>query len=319
MGRDIGKSAKTVGRWLYPAEEYEKQLLNIAKRTFAKSKKLFYILDDTLLRKEFSEYIEGTDDFYDTKRNQLLRGIKLLVGMISDGKQSLPINNTFLFSTKQRTDQKEIKREWIENSILLMKKEFSHTEFTVVADGAFATKKFFEWCRENGIRAETRIRSNAKVTIADQKISLKDIEQLKHKGRQKHRTVEVIWHGLSLFITAEKRIDKRGTESVVFQASTFHARPDYHVKVYKIRWNIEKMFRTTKQSLGLQNCFSTKRETQKSHITAVFLAYSFLQIDHLKRRLPTPEAALRAPKHKNAISKSLVLRRLDRVIQSIYV
>src|ERR1700722_4970489 len=32
------------------------------------------------------------------------------------------------------------------------------------------------------------------------------------------------------------------------------------------RWGIEKMHRTTKQSMGLQECFSTKIDTQFNHI-----------------------------------------------------
>jgi len=39
------------------------------------------------------------------------------------------------------------------------------------------------------------------------------------------------------------------------------------------------MFRTTKQHLGLQECQSTKIETQLNHAAAVFLAYAHIVIE----------------------------------------
>ena len=105
---------------------------------------------------------------------------------------------------------------------------------------------------------------------------------------------------MKLYITAQKRIDKKGKETIVYQVSTYFAKPSQYVKTYKNRWLIEKMFRTTKQHLGLQECQSTKIETQLNHAAAVFLAYAHIVIEQKKRRLKTPEEALRALKRKNA-------------------
>ena len=61
------------------------------------------------------------------------------------------------------------------------------------------------------------------------------------------------------------------------------------------------MFRTIKQHLGLQECQSRKIETQLNHAAAVLLAYSHVIIQQKKKKLKTPEEALRATKRKKDI------------------
>lgn len=56
------------------------------------------------------------------------------------------------------------------------------------------------------------------------------------------------------------------------------------MKTYKKRWPIEKMFRTIKQHLGLQECQSTKMDTQLNHAAAVLLAYSNIVFLQKKRQ-----------------------------------
>lgn len=54
-----------------------------------------------------------------------------------------------------------------------------------------------------------------------------------------------------LDITAVRRIDKHGEESIVYQASTYREKPSEHIKNYKYRWPVEVFIRTTKQNIGL--------------------------------------------------------------------
>jgi hypothetical protein len=239
--------------------------------------------------------------------------------MLTDGKQALPLISKLLFSKELVPNQKITKFEWIKKVIVSVQKQFVNTRIIVAADGAFASKEFLQWCSENNIAAEVRMRSNCVVIYKGEKIRIRDINTLKPKGRQKARTIQVLWHNISLFITAQKRIDKHGKTTIVFQASTFKTKPIRHVQIYRFRWNIEKMFRTTKQHLGLQDCFSRKMETQESHIAAVFLAYALLQCDRKKTKLNTPEASLRAAERKKGILLKRYIQRLERIIHRNFV
>jgi len=318
LGKTIGKTGKTICRWLKPADSYYEMLLNLSIKEFATKKELILIFDDTIIRKIYSKLMEGTGYFYDTQLFRRIIGYKLLVAMLTDGSKSLPLAASLLFSKELVPNQKETKYEWIHKIILKVKNLFPATRIIVVADGAFASKKFLLWCTKNNISVEVRMRSNCSVYYKNEKICIRDIKELRPKGRQMARTIHVIWHDIPLFITAQRRIDKKGNESIVFQASTFEAKPIRHVEIYQIRWNIEKMFRTTKQHLGLQECSARKMETQESHIASVFLAYALLQCDQRKQNLPTPEAALRAAERRKGIFFIRYIQRLDRLIDNIY-
>lgn len=318
LGAIIGKTGKTISRWLKSANEYYDSLLKISEKEFAAKKELILIFDETLIRKIYSQLMEGSGSFYDTQLFRRITAYKLLVAMLTDGVNAFPLTSTFLFSKELVPHQKETKFEWIKKIILIVQKKFPKTRIIVAADGAFASKSFLSWCVNNNIAAELRMRSNCIVNYKDEKMRIRDIKTLKPKGRQMARTIQVLWHNIPLFITAQKRIDKQGKESIVFQASTFKAKPIRHVQIYQARWAIEKMFRTTKQHLGLQECFARKMENQESHVASVFLAYALICCDQKKQKLPTPEIAIRAAERKKGIFLNRYIERLDRLILDVY-
>ncbi len=318
LGAKIGKTGKTISRWLKPAHEYYEALLTISIKEFTSKRELILIFDETLIRKIYSQLMEGSGLFYDTQLFRRITAYKLLVAMLTDGVKSFPLTAIFLFSKELVPNQKETKFEWIKKIILTVQKRFFQTRIIVAADGAFASKSFLHWCVENNVAVELRMRSNCVVHYKNEKIRIRDIKSLKPKGRQMARTIQVLWHDIPLFITAQRRVDKKGKESIVFQASTFKAKPIRHVQIYRSRWAIEKMFRTTKQHLGLQECLARKMETQESHVASVFLAYALLHCEQKQRKLSTPEEALRAAERKKGISLIRYIERLDRFIHSIH-
>ena len=144
--------------------------------------------------------------------------------------------------------------------------------------------------------------SNRVVQYKGKKAKLKDLllkAGIRPRGRQMARTISVVWHQMKLELTIVRRIDKNDDESFVFQIATYKTKPNEHLKNYKKRWPVEKFFRTTKQYLGLQECFSRVFETQRDHVASVFLAYSLAQLDMKKYKLKTPEDAIRRAKTRN--------------------
>lgn len=314
LGRKIGMRGKEVAKWVNSASKNYDLLNYLAVKILGNKKKLTLILDDTLVKKPYSQATEGCEGQYDTKLYQRVMGYKALIGMITDGTISLPLTSIFLFSKDIFPEQKESRFDYTKKIILKVINLFPQTKITVVADGAFATKEFFRWCVDNKIALETRIRSNCTVIYKGQKVAINKLKNLKPKGRQMARTIEAMWHGIPIFITAQRRIDKHHNETIVFQASTFEAKPIEHVRIYRQRWFIEQFFRTAKQLLGLQNCYSNKVETQENHVSSVLLAYALVQLHRKKKRLQTPEAAIRAVEFKNSATFIRYLDLLDHLI-----
>lgn len=307
MGRLIKKSGDTVGRLLRPGLKSLEVSKEIAQQTFKDKKELLLLIDETTIKKIYSKLIEGTSWFFDTKIGRCINAYRLIVGAISDGKFTVPINAAFTFGKEFYNNPSKSQEATVRFFIATAQKLFPAKKIIAVLDGAFATVKYLKWAIENNIATEVRMHSNRMVEYNGKKIKVREIKGLRPKGRQMARTIQVVWQGLCLQLTAVRRIDKHGDENVVYQAATYKTSPHKHAKIYKHRWGIEKLFRTTKQSLGLQECFSKKIVTQFNHICAVLLAYSILQLEMKQHYYKNPETAIRAfNKKKPALTNSWI-------------
>lgn len=243
--------------------------------------------------------MEGTGWLFDTKIGRSIRAYRLIIGAISDGKFTVPISAAFTFGKEFYADPSQALEVTVKLFINTAQKLFPDARIIGALDGAYATVKNLKWAIENNSALEVRMHSNRVVEYEGKKRKLRDIKEIRPKGRQMARTIQAVWQGLCLEITAVRRIDKHGNETIVYQAATYKATPSQHARNYTWRWGIEKLNRTTKQSLGLQECFSRRIGTQFDHICAVLLAYSIAQLEMKQRGYKNPEAAIKALKKKN--------------------
>jgi hypothetical protein len=298
LGRTINKRGEVVAKLLLPASTYITQMQKLAIKFFEKNKKLFVMIDETLLDKMYSEYMEGTGYFYDTKLKISYKAYKLILATVSNGSYTLPLECEFLFDPKLCTTPVATRLDFVLRIIKVAQKLFPAQRLIFVLDGAFATRAYLKWCLENEIETEVRMPSNRVVQHRGKQAAIRTIKALRPKGRQMARTIRAVWHGMSLFITAERRIDKHGVYSVVFQAATYKAKSSEHVAHYAARWGIEKGIRTTKQSCGIQDCYSTDLQIQLNHAHASLFAFALAQLERKKHNLLNPEAAIRSIKRR---------------------
>jgi len=314
MGKLIKKSGDTISRMLRPGHESLEASRKIAQQIFANKKELLVIIDETMIKKIHSQMMEGTGWLFDTKIGRSINAYRLIIGAISDGKFTVPISAAFTFGKEFYANPSQALEVTVRLFINTAQKLFPNARIIGTLDGAYATVNNLKWAIENNIGLEVRMHSNRVVEYKGKKQKLREIKEIRPKGRQMARTIEAIWQGLSLQITAVRRIDKHGNETIVYQAATYKATPSQHAKNYKWRWGIEKLNRTTKQSLGLQECFSRKIGTQFDHICAVLLAYSIAQLEMKQKGYKNPEAAIKALKKKKP---SFLNRKFDRLDQDI--
>src|SRR5580704_4943288 len=100
LGKLIEKTGKTISRWLNPSEKYYEKLFDLSRKLFKEARDLILIFDDTLIRKIYSQLMEGSGRFYDTQLFRRVMAYKLLVAMLTDGSHSIPLVATFLFSNE---------------------------------------------------------------------------------------------------------------------------------------------------------------------------------------------------------------------------
>jgi len=187
-----------------------------------------------------------------------------------------------------------------------------------VADGWFASLDLLTWAHRNNVHLVLRCHRNRKVTYRGNIVRVDAIAELLPKGRQMARTIATDWHDLPVFVTAERRFDKHGDESIVYLIANYPARPSRYVSDYQRRWPTEKIYRTIKQSIGLQDCFARDLVTQRCHIAAVLLSYAIAQLHRRLLHLETPEAAIRALKQQKLPFAIRRLARLDQIFGDVY-
>jgi len=67
LGQIIHKSGDTIRRWLQPASVSLEYAQYLCQSTLREKKKLFCIIDDTLIKKIYSQEMHGSGMFYDSK------------------------------------------------------------------------------------------------------------------------------------------------------------------------------------------------------------------------------------------------------------
>jgi len=324
LGKVVRKTGKTISRWLQPSKMSLEYAQYMCQTMFEHKKKLLCVIDDTLIKKIYSQEMQGAGMFYDSKIGRKIMAYRLVACLISDGKFAIPIECAYLFPNEilelipEKFQSKEdIAKSFIDLAIRLFGKE----RIIVVADGLYATVNLLRWCKDNQIAAEMRMHSNRVVLFKGEKVPIRELgnrKRIRPKGLKMARTITALWHNMELEITIVRRFDKKGRESIVFQVATYKALPHEHVLNYKRRWPIEKVIRTSKQHLGLQDCYSTSLETQHNHVASVLLAYALAQLEMKKNRLKTPEEAIRRFKRKNARAVFKHIERMDQPYEHAY-
>lgn len=314
LGTLIQRSGDTARRLLQPAKHSFLASRSISQSMFANDKTLYVAIDDTLVKKIHSKFMRGAGMFFDTKIGRRIMAYRLAICIVTDGKFAIPIDCNYFFPKEilDLIDEKyPTKTDIAKAFVKVALKLFPDKKIIVVVDGLYSSVEFISWCRHENIKLEARMHSNRVVEFNGERIEINKLllkNGIRPKGRQMARTIAVSWHNVGLELTIVRRFDKNDNESIVFQVATYKALPREHVETYSKRWKIEELNRTTKQKLGLQECFSRSLEVQHNHTAAVLLAYSIAQLERKLLKLQCVEHAIRGLEMKtvNSLTKKFI-------------
>ncbi len=298
LAREVGKSGDTIARIVEHNAATSQDLIRVIKKTL-KRKRLYLIIDDTIILKIYSKIISGTCDNYDSSDRKTYRSLCSVVAVITDGDIAIPIDQALWISAEFANDNHFKKWEIAQNLIIKVQKEL--TIYMVLADGLYAVFSFLKWLVFQNIKFEMRFHSNRVIDDNGVKIQIKKSSKFIMSGKRPKRTIQARWYDVSFYFTALRRVTKYGTAIITYQISNYKASAREHVQAYSYRWNIEKFFRTAKQKLGLNDCQSQKQKLQEKHIFNVFFSYALLQYECKKYNLQNTESAINQIKHKNFI------------------
>lgn len=292
-----GRSGDTILRLLDTKSITVDELVQVALFFFA-TDYLYLILDDTLIEKMYSKYIEASSDNYNSSNGQTCRSLCSVVAMLSNGRFAIPVHHEFWISKEIAQGKYKTKIEIGQEIIEHLNKKIRIN--MVICDGLYASESMITWLSKNNISYEMRFHSNRLIDDGTgNTVKVREHKKLQLKKKRDTRTIKTLWHGIPIFITAVRRTSKKGYISVVYQISNAKMPARNHIRIYDYRWKIEIFFRTAKQSLGLQECQSRKLKLQYNHISNVCFAYAILQSERKRTKVKNPEAALKAIKRKS--------------------
>ena len=293
LGHVHSISGDTITRIVKCNAATTEDLLKTVKVVF-KNKRLFLIIDDTLILKLYAKCIPGTSDNYDSADRKSYRSLCSVVAMITDGHIAIPIDQAIWTALEFATDTYKKKWEIAQQLIERIHKKISL--YMVLADGLYAVVELLEWLITQNIRFEMRFHANRVIKCDQFKGQIKYYEKLKLSGTRPMRTIRAGWYGMKLHFTAFRRVTKYGRIIITYQISNHKCSAREHVHSYEYRWHIEKFFRTAKQHLGLNDCQSRKIDLHEKHILNVFFTYALLQYERTKNRFKNVESAIKSIK-----------------------
>lgn len=292
----FGASHDSIYRYLLKRSDLSAQFPNLMIKLaqhFHATKKGWLVVDDTALSKIYSKYIEGVHLVYNSSLRRPERGLCIVVIAWTDGEIIIPIGFDWWFS-------KEIAPEKYQTKIKIAQRLINNVceakSFTrLLADAAYISVDMIKFLNNLKIEFVTRIHSSRKVTTSDgicMQMKLHPGFRLNRNLRSK--IVKVMMQDVEVFIVVFKRKKKNSCEyEKVFLATNIRTSANEIIKMYDNRWEIEPLFRCTKQSFGLMQCSSRALEKQALHINAVFFGFAFIQYETSRKKLPRLEDTIR--------------------------
>jgi hypothetical protein len=257
------------------------------------------IFDFTRLAKDKDAKTPLTTWDRDGRINKVNNGFSVGFCVWTNGFITIPLSFCFWLNIKDAGDLYQSKKDLAKGIIKITKEQLGDLE--VIVDGEFATLEMLEFFAEEKIEFTARIACNRNViSSAGIKAQLRNHEQLRLRKNEKSRTIQASFGNRSYQFTAVKQKTRNGKKKIVFIISTLERTSKEHVKAYALRWRIETFFRTSKQSLGLEDCQAHKLEGITFHILAVMLAYAAIEETKFAKKKKSPELILGILKSKNS-------------------
>ena len=247
------------------------------------------VVDDTALSKVYAQYIEGIHWIYNSSLKRPERVVCIFVIAWTNGDVTIPIGFDWWFSKKVAQEKHWTK---IETAQKLVKRIYDTTYFKrLLGDAVYISADMIAFLNNLQISFVTRIHSSRKVETEDGTcVQMKNHPRFKLMRNLRSKIIRGKIKGHMVYIVVFKRKKKNNHEyEKVFLVTNIDAKADEIIKMYDIRWEIEPMFRTLKQSLSLMHCSARSISKQTHHINAGFFGYAFLQHQKFYKKLSCPE------------------------------
>lgn len=320
MSQETHRSPKKLYKFYDDASSNSEIIKNNLVKKVAKharnSKKKVLIIDLSSISKRFAKKIEPTTYDFDVIIKKTAQCISFVAAAWTNGKMTIPLDFLFWQNKKSVAPENYKKKRDLAVDLILRLKGV--VDFNYVAlDGAFASLPMIDFFSVNNTDFIMRMpRNRVVITKNGVEAQLQKHPALKLLRNERYKTILACYKGHWCYFTAHKRKNKHCSAEVVFIVSSMNIPPKEQALAYGIRWEIEKIFRTTKQSLGIGDCQAIFTEKQRSHIFASFLAYASLIEEKVYKQKKSPEEVLARIRRQKTTLEASGLALLEETIMA---
>jgi len=276
-------------------------LVNLVKMYATNENPGVLVVDSTQIKKLYGKKSELLCYDYNGSMKAVLKGISCVVAAWTNGKVVIPLAFDFWIREKEiKNKNKYRKKTKISRELILELKD--KIPFAYIAlDGDYGNEEFLIFLYAYRLKFSVRMPSNRRIVINGKEETLKKHPALRLTRNQRYKKVKGFYEGISVIIIAHKRKGKNKTKQIVFVVTNIQGlSAKEHIKAYACRWPIEKMFRTMKQGLGLEDCQCVSTKKQRGHILANFLAFTELETQKISKKKKSPEEILKNARIQNS-------------------
>jgi hypothetical protein len=264
------------------------------------------IIDDTTLLKAFAKKLLGVYTVFNTALGRPDRGLCIVVIAWTNGHVTIPLRFLFYYSKDITGDSFKTKSQLAKELLI---KLFEKIPFeALLIDGHYTTQHLIKFLMQSNTNFTGKIARNRVIeTKNGLRTRIDNHPSLKLFKNQRQAKVYAKFGGEWLYFSVHKRKNKTGVWTYLYLVSNMNLKSKEYFYHYDMRWNIEPIFRTSKQSLGFQDCESIDIEKQSLHIYSIFFSYAFLQKEKVEYNLKNPETAI---KNLSALKTNVAMSRI---------
>ena len=274
-----------------------------------KARQKVLIIDDSVIKRPRSKKVELLSKVYDHSNGRFVRGFRMLTVGWSDGSSFLPLDFAMLFSQKEQNRFQGITKEISKKSCGYRRRKEALTKSTdllesmikrILSSGIKAGYILMEgWYGMPVIISKLHkylpvicmVKNTSKIhyNFAGMRLPLRAIYRVVRKRPGKAKLLASTLVTLDAGFPAKLLfVRNRNSNDWLALLSTDINLPDEEiVRLYGKRWDIEVLFKMTKQHLNLENGIQARNfDSIIAHTTIVMMRHVFLTL--IKRRQDDP-------------------------------
>lgn len=258
-------SHDAVTNWLDSSKFNPAEIWNQAK-PLVNLKSGYLISDDSVLDKRYSKENGLVKLQYSGNEHGLVKGIDLVNLLWTDSEKFVLVDYRIYQPDSDGKNKNDHFQEMLKRAL---KRGFS--PLYVLIDCWYASVKNLKLIRKQKWHFIGNLKSNRKVSVVKgEYVSIQDLKLAK-------KQVMKVWLKEFGFVLVCKTVAKNGDESYLATNDLSLTNYDEFTGHFDNRWKIEEFHRGIKQTTGIEKCYATNHQSQKTHIFAAFMTFFKLE------------------------------------------